>query len=134
MSSFPALRNDELLTHVHLHVHSHATNAQTPVRNQRPNLRPLSPLWRGAAAAAGWSQPTSNPPVPFPSWEGCRPQAAGWSSPTSYPPKPPSSEGGAAAAAGGATGVTGEGGSRAAGLDGGTGLLRPAGRAMSIRT
>ncbi|MDR0935159.1 MAG: hypothetical protein LBM98_00585, partial [Oscillospiraceae bacterium] len=39
-------------------------------------------------------------PTPFPSWEGCRPQAAGWfpapcaAQPPSYPPKPPSLEGG----------------------------------------
>ncbi|MDR0935979.1 MAG: hypothetical protein LBM98_04775 [Oscillospiraceae bacterium] len=40
-------------------------------------VQPLSPLWRGAPAGAGWCPRRAA--RPFPSWEGCRPQAAGWS-------------------------------------------------------
>ncbi|MDR0935107.1 MAG: hypothetical protein LBM98_00325 [Oscillospiraceae bacterium] len=112
MSSLPALRNDELLTHVHV-----LRPFPRPLLRPRPpptstSPQPTSkphvpiPSVEGCRLSGGVVASNVQTPVLFPSWEGCRPQAAGWSHPTSYPPKPPSSEGGAASAAGGATGVT----------------------------
>ncbi|MDR0935971.1 MAG: hypothetical protein LBM98_04735 [Oscillospiraceae bacterium] len=85
IASFPALRNDELLTHVHFL----ATHVQTSVIIHYSlsivNCQNLFPSWEGWRVAPGWfpapcaDATNVQTPVPIPSVEGCRPQAAGWS-------------------------------------------------------